>query len=381
MGKKKKKTVGNPLDTEDFGFHFDYQQLIEAEGEDISLYPFKNPQLPMEERIDNLLSIMTPEEKGPLFSPRGHFYSRLDFGFPGQVEGYHGAALGGPGNWCGWPDTPTTQFCQAIGLAATWDPELVRQAAEVEAIEFRYIFHRYNKGGLIVRAPNADLGRDIRWGRNEECYGEDPFLAGTLVAAFVKGLQGDDPVYIRTAALLKHFLANTNENNRSSSSSDFDERLFREYYSYAFRLGFKEGGAHCYMAAYNAYNGIPCTVHPIIQDITVKEKWIDGIICTDGGGLGLLVTGHKYYPTLGKATAACIKAGINQFLDKQTFEGMMEAIENKLITDEDVNKVLRGNLRILIRLGLLDPPEQVPYTDVGNKDPWLKEKHRKTIAN
>ena len=112
----------------------------------------------------------------------------------------------------------------------------------------------------MVRAPNADLGRDPRWGRTEECFGEDPFFNGTMVVAMVKGLQGDDPKYWLTASLMKHFLANSNEDGRDGSSSNFDERLLREYYSVPFRMGVMEGGSRAYMAAYNAMNGIPMTV-------------------------------------------------------------------------------------------------------------------------
>ncbi len=166
-----------------------------------------------------------------------------------------------------------------------------------------------------MRAPNADLGRDIRWGRNEECYGEDAFLNGTLVTAFVRGLQGNDPRYWQTASLLKHFLANSNE-DEVCTSSDFDERLLREYYSVPFRMGVVDGGARAYMAAYNAYNGIPCTVHPILKDITVDEWGQDGIIYTDAGALTMLVTEHHYYPDPEMAAAASTKAGISQFLDR-----------------------------------------------------------------
>ena len=158
------------------------------------------------------------------------------------------------------------------------------------------------------------MGRDIRWGRTEECYGEDPFLNGTLVTAFVKGLQGSDPVYWKTASLMKHFLANSNENNRSYNSSDFDERLFREYYSYAFYKGVTEGGSQAFMTSYNKYNGIPCTVHPVLREVTMKDWGLRGIITTDGGAFKQLLNTHKYYPSLDVAAAECIKAGIDDVL-------------------------------------------------------------------
>jgi beta-glucosidase len=123
-----------------------------------------------------------------------------------------------------------------------WDPDLLREIASLQAEEARWLTQnpKYGSAGLIVLAPNADMGRDVRWGRTEECYGEDPFLTARLTVAYVKGLQGDNPKYWKTASLMKHFLANSNENNRSINSSDFDERLFREYYSYPFYKGITE---------------------------------------------------------------------------------------------------------------------------------------------
>src|ERR1041384_1340942 len=113
---------------------------------------------------------------------------------------------------------------------------------------------KYSQGGIVIRSPNADIGRDPRWGRNEECYGEDAYFNGTMVVAFSKGLQGNDPKYWQSAALMKHFLANSKENDRDKSSSNFDERLFHEYYSLPFHMGVTEGGSRAYMAAYNGMN-------------------------------------------------------------------------------------------------------------------------------
>ena len=229
--------------------------------------------------------------------------SRLGIKGTSHVEGLHGLAKGGPSNWGKRDPVTTTIFPQAIGLAESWDQEVLKRVATIESYETRYIFQspKYHKGGMVVRAPNADLGRDPRWGRNEECYGEDAWFNGTMTVAFVKGLQGDDPKYWRTASLMKHFLANSNENGRDSSSSDFDERLLREYYAYPFWRGVAEGGSRAYMTAYNAYNGIPMTVHPILKDMTVNEWGEDGIICTDGGAFALLINAHKYFPNTEKS--------------------------------------------------------------------------------
>ena len=340
-------------------------------------YPFQNPALPTEDRITNLLSLMTLEEKVNCLGTDPTIV-RLGVKGAGHVEGLHGLAMGLVGNWGRKTPVPTTIFPQSIGLGETWDPELLQQAAAIEAFETRYLFQseKYHKGGLVVRAPNADIGRDPRWGRTEECYGEDAFFNGTLAVAYIKGLQGNDPKYWTTSALMKHFLANSNENSRDSSSSDFDERLFREYYSVPFRMGVLEGGSRAYMASYNKVNGIPQAVSPILKNVTVDEWGENGIICTDGGAYKMLVTAHHYYPTLAEAAAGCIKAGINQFLD--TYKpGTMEALDKKLITEADIDKNLRGVFRVMIKLGQLDPPSMVPYSTIGTgPEPWLSQKNR-----
>ncbi|MFN2230859.1 MAG: glycoside hydrolase family 3 C-terminal domain-containing protein, partial [Anaerolineae bacterium] len=359
---------------------------LEDEGDTVSVvrkppagYPFADPDRPVEARIDNLLSLMTIEEKIACLGTVPDV-PRLNVWGTGHVEGLHGLAMGGPpGNWGRPSPVPTTTFPQAIGLGETWDPDLVRQAAAIEGYEVRYMAQskRFRRGGLVVRAPNADLGRDIRWGRTEECYGEDPYLNGTLVTAFVRGLQGDHPTYWQAASLLKHFLANSNEDERTSSSSNFDQRLYREYYSVPFRMGIVDGGARAYMAAYNAYNGVPCTVHPMLKEITVQEWGQDGIICTDGGAFRLLMTDHKFYPDLEMAAVAVIRSGINQFLDRYR-EAVQGAVDKGWLAEADLDTVLRGVFRVMIKLGMLDPPERVPYSAIGTEPelPWESEKHK-----
>jgi len=338
-------------------------------------YPFQNPDLPLEQRVDNIVSLMTLDEKVDCLGTRPNV-PRLGIQGTGHVEGLHGLALGGPGGWGRPTPIPTTQFAQAIGMGETWDPDLIRKAGGVEGNETRYIYQSKHRGGLVVRAPNADLGRDPRWGRTEECFGEDPFFNGTMVTAMVRGLQGDDPKYWLTASLMKHFLANSNENGRGGSSSDFDERLLREYYSVPFRMGVIDGGSRAFMAAYNAWNHIPMTVNPILRSIAMQEWGVDGIICTDAGALRNMITMHKYYPTLAKGAAGAVKAGINQFLDR--FQAPVNnALKEKLLTEADIDDVIKGEFRVMIRLGLLDPPERVPYSKlVGEEDAWKAPGHQ-----
>ncbi len=344
-------------------------------------YPFQNPDLDTEKRIDNLLSLMTLDEKIQALSTDPSV-PRLEVKGAGHVEGLHGLALGGPGHWEGKGKKPitTTTFPQAYGLGETWDTELLQKVANVEGVETRYAFQKYNRGGLVVRAPNADLARDPRWGRTEESYGEDAFFNGTMTVAFVKGLQGNNPKYWQTASLMKHFLANSNEDGRTYTSSDFDERLWREYYSLPFMMGVTEGGSRAYMAAYNKVNGIPAMVHPMLKDITVKEWGQNGIICTDGGAFGLLLSDHKYYKDKYLGAAAAIKAGINQFLD-DFIDGVYGAVANGYLKEKDIDEVLRGNYRVMIKLGMLDATNNNPYAAIGTDknaiDPWTTEAHKK----
>ncbi len=345
----------------------------------MSKYPFLDPKLQPDRRIDDLLSRMHLDEKIACFGTRPDVPRLGIVGSP-HIEGYHGVAQGGPSNWGRRNPTPTTQFPQAYGLGATWDPELVRGVAAQLALEARTLFQdpQYARGGLVVRAPNADLGRDPRWGRTEEVYGEDAFHAGTLAVAFTRGLQGDDPEYWLCAALLKHFCANSNEDERTRSSSNFDERLFREYYAKPFDMAVREGGSRAMMAAYNAVNGTPAHIHPMLNDVVKGEWGLDGIICSDGGGLRLLVSDHQAFPDLATAAAACIKAGINQFLDKY-LEPVTEAVQRGLLSEADLDHALCGVFRVMLRLGLLDPPAKVAHASLGRKGgkpPWALEETR-----
>jgi len=335
---------------------------------------YSNPLAPVEARITDLLARMTLEEKIDAFGTNPTV-PRLGVVGTGHVEGLHGLALGGPGGWEGRNQTviPTTQFPQARGLGQTWDPELLRQAAAIEAYETRYAFGKYHRGGLVVRAPNADLSRDPRWGRSEESYGEDPFQTGTMATAFARGLQGDG-TYWMTASLLKHFLANSNEDGRDGSSSDFDERLFHEYYAVPFRMAIEDGKANAFMTSYNAWNHMPMTANPVLRDVVMRDWGFDGIICTDAGALTNMVKAHHVFQTMPEAAAAAIHAGINQFLD--TYKPAVEdALKQGILKEADLDKNLRGVFRVMVRLGMLDPNSRVPEARIGldnstGEDPW-----------
>jgi len=337
-------------------------------------YAFNDPSLPMEKRIDNLLSLMTIDEKIDCLGTNTGV-PRLGVMNFGLSEGIHGVVQ---------RDTrgkrqpiTTTQFPQPPGMGASWDPELVREAAGVEGYEARFITQtaKYDRQTLMLWGPQSDLDRDPRWGRSEEVYGEDPFLNGTMAVAFTKGLQGDDPKYWQAAALLKHFLANENENNRNGSSSNFDERLFWEYYSVPFRMAFLDGGAKGVMASYNAWNGTPMAVNPVLKSI-VRDKWGVDVLSSDGGAVKLLVDPRHLYPDQKAAVVACLKAGINQFLDVYKDE-TKAAVKDGEISEQEIDALLRPKFQVTIRLGLLDPPEVVPYSKIKDSpEPWNTDKDR-----
>lgn len=336
---------------------------------------FNDPAVNEEQRLDDLIARMTLDEKVDALGNNTQV-PRLGIQASGSVEGLHGIVLGGP-TYGDRANTPTTGFPQAYGLGETWDTDLLHRVATYISTENRYLFQnaKYRKSGLIMWTPNVDLGRDPRWGRTEECYGEDAFLTSRLAVAFIKGIQGDHPKYWRNASLMKHFLSNSNEYGRTFSSSNYSDKLFREYYAYPFYKGVTEGGSQALMTAYNAYNGTPCIMHPVLRSIVMKEWGLNGTLLTDGGAFRLLLSDHKRFDNdRAAAAAACIKAGITKFLDEYK-DAVYEALHRKLISVKDIEKAIRGNLRISLKLGLLDHAEDNPYAAIGVTDtvaPWSK---------
>ena len=335
--------------------------------------PFRDPNLPLEQRVDDLVSRLTLDEKIAMLGQVQPAIPRLGIqAFTNFTEGLHG--LG----WVRGGSVTATTFPQSVGLGETWDPEILRQVGAVEGYEARVYLKKYEgvRVGLAIRAPNSDLARDPRWGRTEESFGEDPYFVGKMSVGLIKGLQGDNPKYLLSASTMKHFLANSNEDGRTSSSSDFDERNLREYYLVPFQMGILEGHAQSFMASYNAVNGIPDTVSPFLRDIVEKEWKFDGMICTDAGSLFNLVRQFHYYPDLTAAVAASVKAGITVFLDPYATP-LRAALEKKLLNEADIECNIRGNIRMRMRLGEFDPSEMSPYRSIsGNEEPWYGEKNK-----
>jgi beta-glucosidase len=338
-------------------------------------YPFQDTRLAPEARIASILALMTVDEKIDALSTDSGV-PRLGIPSFGSTEGIHGIVRRGDQEHQKARIT-TTQFPQPPGMGASWDPALVRQAGAVQSTEARYITQSatYKQPMLMQWGPQADLARDPRWGRSEEVYSEDPFLAGTMAASFAQGIQGDDPKYWRGAALLKHFLANSNENGRGNSSSDFDERLFWEYYAVPFRMGFEEGGARGVMASYNAWNGTPMGVHPLLNSLVIKQWGVD-VVSSDGGAIGNLVKLYKRYPSQKEAAVAGLKAGINQYLDTYKDE-LHAAMKDGTVTQADLDTALARKFRVTLKLGLIDPLDANPYAAIKDGPaPWDGAAHK-----
>lgn len=341
-------------------------------------YPFQNTNLLMEQRVDNVISLMTLDEKVAFIL--NYSVPRLNITSPGNAEGIHQALVKPP--QMGAKPIPTTSFSQVYGMGATWNPALIKRAGNVMGYEVRYATQneKYKLSSLMLWGPSTDLARDPRWGRTDESYGEDPFLVGTMATALTKGIQGDNPDYWMAGSLLKHFFANSNETTRARSSSDFNNRLMREYYALPFQMTFTQGGAKSYMASYNAYNGIPMTVNPILRDVVAKEWGADWIISSDFLAADHVAKQHKYTKTKEETVAAAIKLGMNQFLE---FGGMDKvigkALADKLLTETDIDKAIRGKVKASLKLGLLDNSDKNPYKTIGTNgeaEPWNSEKHK-----
>ena len=354
-------------------------------------YPFQDTKLSEEERLDNAVSLMTVDEK--IATLVGQGVPRLGIANPGATEAIHGIVRGGDaelpnlgnagqfGNWPGRPQPKyrnSTAFPQAYGVGETWDREMARTVGDVMSHEARF----YSKDNpwkcLILWAPNADLARDPRWGRTEESFGEDPYLVGEMVAAEVKGIQGDDPTYWRGAALMKHFLANSNEDNRYRTDSRFDEELFRDYYSYGFWKGAR-AGAMSLMTAYNAYNGIPCIAAPFIKDILFDEWGMKGTIVDDAGALMFMYLPqmHHYAESVDEAIRMALEAGLTRFIDSR-FEQVKAAYDGGFIRDEVLDARTKSNLRTMLRLGLLDAECPYDAQSFGSEEalPWERQESK-----
>lgn len=320
-------------------------------------YKFRDSSLSFDERVKDLLSRLTIKEKAGLMSSHMAAVPRLDIG-----EWYVGAEVA-RGYVSRNPDEPTTVFPQPIGLSGTFDTELMEKAGLAAGKEARVMNKRHPSGHLMLWGPTVDLCRNPLWGRNEEGYGEDPFLTGEMSAAYTKGLANRHGEYLQAIPTLKHFCANNTENERGTASSDVDMRTLNEYYYAAFERPITCGGAYSVMAAYNELSGVPAVINPDIQKV-LKDRWGLGFVVTDGGDFSQNVTFHEYSDSHAETIALAIKNGTDVMTDSEDVveAAVFEALNSGLVLEDDIDKALYNSLLARFRLGEFD--EKHPFSDV-----------------
>lgn len=312
-------------------------------------FPYLDKNLPYKERVADLLSRLTLDEKIHMLSTHHQAVERL-----GIKEWYIGTECA-RGYVTHDNDRPSTVFPQPIGMASMFDAKLMERIGDIAGNEFRAYYNRDGKGGLMVWGPTVDMERDPRWGRTEEAYGEDPFLTGEMTAAYTRGLRGNDPKVMKTIPTLKHFCANNNEKDRGCCSANIDPRLKHEYYYAAFMPAITRGGAWSMMAAYNELSGVPAICNPELQTV-VKDKWGLGFIVSDGGDFSQNVTYHKYCTSHAESLALCLKAGCDVMTDREELvtEAAYCALKIGLISESDIDKAVGNSLAGRFRLGEFD---------------------------
>lgn len=333
--------------------------------------PFRDPDLPLQARIDDLLTRLTQDETISLLHQFPLPVPRLGIEhFRTGTEALHGLA------WTtsyedGAVHTATaTTFPQAVGLASTWDSDLVERVGDVVSDEARgYHAQDPQLWGLNLWAPVVNLLRDPRWGRNEEGYSEDPLLTGAMATAYGTGLVGDDDTYVKTAPTLKHYAAYNTETKRDTANSSVPPRVLHEYDLPGFEAPVRADAATGVMASYNLINGRPATVDPTLD--TLVRSWSDRTLLnvSDANAPNNLVQSQAYFDTLAEADAAAVKAGLDSMTVNDndpwpTIDAVKEALDRGLITQAEIEDAASHVLSIRFRLGEFDP-DGGPYGSIG----------------
>ena len=325
--------------------------------------PFRDPARPLDERVQDLIGRLTLEEKAQLLDHRGRTVERFGIRADQWNQCLNGV------KW----DRPTTLFPICLAMSATWDTGLVHAVATALSDEARAIYNGWHLDprapgehkGLIYRAPVINIGRNPYWGRNHEAWGEDPYLCGRMAVAYVRGLQGDDPKFLKIAATLKHFAVNNVETDRQKLSAAVPERALREYWLPHFRDAVVEGGAQSVMASYNAINGTPNNINRWLLTDLLKGEWKhEGFVVSDLGGVRTMVQGHgKGRMAYEDAVAQSLMAGCD-FSDKEYATNIPGAVRSGKLSEARLDDALRRVLRVRFRLGEFDPFDAVPYSRI-----------------
>src|SRR6266567_2840789 len=351
--------------------HVQAQQPSNAQS-----FHFMNTSLAIDRRVDDLIGRMTLEEKVSQMRDHAPAIPRLNVPkYDWWNEGLHGVAFAGY----------ATNFPQVIGMAATWDTNLVHHMGVTISTEARA---KYNQAmredhhemffGLTFWAPNINIFRDPRWGRGQETYGEDPFLSGRMGVAFVTGIQGDDPKYLKLVSTPKHYAVHSGpEPLRHQFNVDVSPHDLEDTYLPAFRATVTEAHAQSVMCAYNALDGKPACANTMLLQEHLRDAWhFDGYVVSDCAAVADVNTGHHYTPDMAHAAAAAVKAGTDLecgFREGQAFPALVQAVHDKLITEGELDNALHRLFRARFQLGMFDPPSsfaygQIPFSEVNSPE-------------
>jgi beta-glucosidase len=308
-----------------------------------------------DDRVRALVAQMTYAEKIVQLQNTVPAIPRLGLaGYQYWNEGLHGVLTNG-----------ATSFPQAIALASTWDPNLLHRVASAISDEARG-FNVKSGTGLTYWSPVINMLRDPRWGRFEESYSEDPFLMARMGVAFVKGLQGDDPKYLKAVATPKHFAGNNSEYNRHNGSSEIDEQLLHEYYLPAFEATVVEAGAFSVMSAYNRVNGVPSAANPLLLHDILRDAWgFQGYVVSDCDAIWDIANSHHWTSTTTEAAAKALLAGTDLNCGQTYPKELQAALDQGLVAESDVDAALVRVLRARFLLGEFDSASEVAYRSIG----------------
>ncbi|HEX4037087.1 MAG TPA: glycoside hydrolase family 3 C-terminal domain-containing protein [Acidobacteriaceae bacterium] len=327
-------------------------------------FPWMNPGIPIDHRVDLLISRMTLEEKVGQMQDHAPAIPRL--GVPKYDwwnEGLHGVAFAGT----------ATNFPQVIGMAATFDTQLVHTMGIIDSTEARAKYDQAIRNnqheqffGLTFWAPNVNIFRDPRWGRGQETYGEDPFLTGRMAVAFVTGMQGDDPNLFRVVSTPKHYAVHSGpESTRHQANVDVSPHDLEDTYLPAFRAAVTEAHAQSVMCAYNAIDGAPACANKMLLQQHLRDDWhFNGYVVSDCAAVADINTGHHYAPDMAHAAADAVKAGTDlecRYQQGWAFPSLVDAVHQGLVSEADINTAVHRLFRARFELGMFDPPSSYTY--------------------
>jgi beta-glucosidase len=327
------------------------------------LDPYLDPHLPLAQRVDDLVGRMTLSEKVSQMQNNSPSIPRLDVEeYDWWNEGLHGVARSGY----------ATVFPQAIGLAATWDTSLIYRVADTISTEARAKYNEAQRNenhsiyyGLTLWSPNINIDRDPRWGRGQETYGEDPFLTGQIGTAFVRGLQGNDPKYLKVVATAKHFAVHSGpESERHTFDAVVSPHDLEDTYLPAFRKLVVDAQVGSVMCAYNSIDGSPACANSMLLLQKLKNDWhFEGFIVSDCAAITDVVAGHKFAADLPHAVALSVKAGTDLSCGKE-YAALVDAVHQKLISEAEIDMAVKRLFTARFRLGMFDPTSEVAYSNI-----------------